>query len=770
MKTTLGKSNINHIKHTWASLLLLLIAPFTVAQTGIGFWGGGFSGAQVCQSSDSETVPYEFTSGTLTANSEVRWMKMVNGTFVDDGLVMTISPSGTVNDITLRVIFDGSSSGNNISVSVFSASPGSTSGSASFFKPEGQYAMRIINSSGTTTYLEASILTFFRGVHPRMAINGTLRKQNYVADVQVLRECVSGILVQNTASCQSSNMSLEIQEVEPFVPASWPFQALVSGGHTWGPNTLNATQAAAVNGSGLDISGFLGSSPGGKTFRVSLTMNPYGTPKTTHMRLHVKDGSVDLRMRDNLTDDNGAEPFDPHATDVFGSPDLWNKLSNTSNPNDGRHEDPDHITIPGNTNKAMVRIENLGCGTSPDNMALRLFWTRARSPEPWSRHWTANSWNMVNSAQPPFDPVFSGSEITISGATMNNPYNRNTDPFAIPNINANDVWTMPFAAGVEWFPPDPADFDATNGQMHNQLQRPIICLLARINETDSLIDSIVFEPDTATLPSIRPYVLNNNNIVTLNTTLVDDATFIQFPGNGTWNWGYSTIGVTHETWYQEEVTIDICLEQLPGGHTEDYLDYGWIELASTVDLWDAWNNGGQMSTNVDDMAQTQWELTDNSGCLENMTLTPGTNETFGVRFHGDMTNLPTNEQHYTFRLYTEYADGSPGMDCLLYVTMPSVPPNPKKDATPLVELSVEGVQVYPNPADELLNLFYPSSEQGEQAFDLEITNMAGQVVQNASNLSTGTTHTVTITDLEAGVYLVSLSKGREVSTHRIVIE
>lgn len=750
-----------------ALMLLITISCFTMAQQGVGNWGGGFSGVPLCESSDDETVPFQFYGTALTAGSEIRWLKKdASGNWVDDGLVMNISPaSGTVNEINLNVTFTGAASGNNVFVSVTSASPGTVSASsAQLTKPEGQCAMRIVNG-GTTTFINGNTLYFWRGLEAEMELAGTASRTDRIVDVQVLRECVTDIMLKNTNNCQYSDMDLTIVEVEQFIPGSWPFMAVKSGGFNPGSVALSTSEANAVNGStGLDLFSFLPSSPGGRHFRVTLTVNTFGGSKHTTMRLHVKDELFDLRMRDNLTQDNGAEPFYAHATDVFESPDIWNRSEDTSTP--GTHENPDYISIPGNTNRLMFFVENIGCGTSPADQAVRLFWTRARSPEPWEIHWTAISSNTVTSAMGG-GSVFSGSEITISGATMGSPHNTNTDPYLLPAIIASGT----HSDGVEWYPPNPDDFDITNGQMHNALQRPIICLLARINEPDSTHDSIVFEPDTV---PIRPYVKNNNNVVTRNTTLVDDKQFLVKPGDGTWNWGYNTIGVGHDSYTEEDVTVDICLEQLPGGHTADYLDYGMIEVATSAGLYTIWDDGGSQSTNMSEIQSTQFSLTANSGCLENMTLSPGTEEALGVRFHGDETNLPSDPQRYRFRLYTLYSDGSPGMSCILNVGYPTAPPefgDPKTRPEAAAVESIDRVRIFPNPADEVLHLFYPAMEtETTTSFDLEVSNMAGQIVMSREAMNRNVQHNLSIKDLEAGVYLISLRVGDEVSTHRIVIE
>ena len=761
-------------------LFASVIFSQTYAQIGTGGWGGGFSGVLVCQPGDMQTVPYEFSGPDLVSGTEVHWLAMDgSGNWVDEGSIMTISPaSGTVNSITFNVTFNGNTSGVNVAVSFQSSAFGTVthSGATSFFKGQGNYAMRLV-AGGNTTYEASNVLFFERGTAPAMQINDTKGYPTAIKDVQIMAACSTHTpKLKQWSGCEYDNMELTITQVDPFVPSStWPFMTTTGAGVVYGPSTLNSSQVADLYGSsGLDISGMLGSTPAGSTFRVTLTGTTYGVSKTSHMRLHVKPGDWDLRMQDNITD-NGAEPFDPWDSDLFESPDLWNKLSSDTGYDTSTtvHVIPDHVTLStGNVNKLLVKVENIGCVESDPNIPLRLFWTRARYPEFWNSHWLFSSSNTVVSALDPNINVAAGSEVTINGASFSAPYNSTTQEFLLPAISNGpaSAWQMPFSSGVDWYPPDPADFDADNGQMKGA-GHPIICLLARINEPSSTNDPIVWEPSSTNQP-IRDYVRNNNNVVTRNTYLVDNKSFIVAPGNGTWNYGFATLGITHGEDMEEAITVTICLEQLPGTYTEDYLDYGTIELGMTEDLYASWEAGGSEEVNLPSSETTLFQLTANSGCVSGITLEPGTDELVGVRFWGTEDNLPDQDQHYTFKLTVMLDDGSEPMSSLLNVTMPATSPL-SADSEPFTGIpgqKCDNIRIYPNPAEEMINLYYPVEAGSTTTMDIRIVNMTGQVVMTREALLVNTPHALSVKDLEPGIYLITIRAGNRSHTYRFMKE
>ncbi|GEM_PF-1860816 len=766
-------------------LFMLFLSLFTLpAFTQIGTGGFNETWIQLCPlSSDWQTL-YTFTGGTLANNTEVRWMKFDGTSWTDDGPAnFTVSPpsGSTVNQFSLRVRFTGAETGNNvfISTTIQSSSPVFGTGSGAASKGEGAYALRLV-SNGNTIYDVDLPMFFEQGVRPAVKINGQEGDDLNIEDLTVLEGCANQVLLQTFSGCQSDDMTLTITEVDAFEAdqANWPFRLPIGAGAFFGPTTMNTAQVNALNGSGLDILGLLGPSPGGKTFRISLTMNAYGTGKTSHTRMHVKEGTWDLRMKDN-DNDNGSEPFDPFDDDLFRSTDIWNKLSDTDPMfwDDGEHDAPDHVTVDENTNKLMVRIENHGC-TESESVPLRLFWTRARFPEYWEEHWIYSlSDNVETSAQPPFDDVAAGSEITIVNPTMADPYNDNQDPFMVPPLTPNQVWPMTFNDdAVDWYPPNPADFDASNGQMLG-LGRPIICLLAILNEKSSAKDPITWEPTTTQQP-IKDYVRNNNNVITRNTHMVDDQTFIVAPGNGTWNYGFSTMGVTHNPQPDEEgntegpITTTICLEQLPTSYADDYLDYGTIELGMTDDLFNSWQSGGEQEVNLPEIDPGLFDLQANTGCVSNIVVDPGMSEQVGVRFWGDESNLPTQDLEYTFKLSISRSNGTQEVSCLLDITMPANSPlgGSKREIEYTVrEVAKERVLIFPNPANDLLHLRFPSTDLTESAtFDMEVLNMAGQVVMSQNTLEMNADHKISIQDLDHGVYLMSITAAGETSVHRVV--
>lgn len=529
-----------------------------------------------------------------------------------------------------------------------------------------------------------------------------------------------------------------------------------------------------LSGTGIPINGFTDGSntitlQTDKHYHISVIYQGQGTWKPAYSVMHYKDGNFDLAMKDTPFDSDGYEPYNKWDNDVFASPDLWNKKSNTMNPTSKTHENPTFASLPGNHNRLMVEIRNVGCSTSTANIPLRLFWTRARTDELWSDHWI---YDLVNNAAPdPNTPSIMrplGSEITISGATQTNPYNTNSDPYLIPAIPAGSTHKISFANGVQWFPPDPTHYDANSGSISNA-GHPVICLLARINEPNSSSDPIRYEP-TGTTDKILPYVKENNNVVTRNTIVVSEpGFFIADPGGG-WNYGFATVMVNNDG--ATPRTVDLCLDQLiDAAGASTFMDHGNIEIGTTTNLYNAWLTGGSQATNMSIVSPTLFLMTNGShGCLENITVAPGSTEQIGVRFNYNGTNLPPSPLEYVYQLsQTTGAEPSVeyGSNSVFIAEVPTVTPAPGPQPafrTTDIEdaLADETLGIYPNPSRDFIDILLGGTSVNGS---LNIYDMNGKLVQTKEAVKGAEKVRINISTLASGNYTVEFT-GSNGTIHR----
>ncbi len=619
----------------------------------------------------------------------------------------------------------------------------------------GNYSLRaVFTPSGVEWGLTGSVpLVIDHGAYPEISINGQIE-----APFVALEDCNQGqVLLSNVSDCRGDEMHLTIYEINPFTQTTT--------GNSYG-RYLNGSEVSQLNSGGLDIRDY--HDPGnpqngiqmvtGKSYRVELTYAEFGEWKPSYADLQFKEGDYDLQMRDNLSLDNGFEPWSNSSMDIYESPDLWNRISSPALIGDP-HENPAYNG--GNPNKLQTRVKNVGCVASPAGVDLRLFWTRARMGELWDQHWVYSFTNTFSSAQSTQNnPILAigGSEITILNPTPSNPYNSSSLPFQLPSIQPGQTWTMTYAQAVEWYPPNPIHYNAQNGQMSQQQQRPIICLLARINEPTSTDDPIIWEP-TGTSDKITPYVRNNNNVVTRNSMLYDDPNYIVDQGSGVWDYGYTTVRLDNTT--ETPQTVTVCLDLIVDPSTnETFSDYGVVELATTTGVYNQWVQGGSNAGGFVAQSPTVFEFTGSThGCISNIEVTSGADEMLGLRFQANGQNFPTEDLRFTYELSMMYADGSMGSSVLNYVGMPATPPvmggSQKRQEQKGVESS--GVSVFPNPASERLTIRFDNSEENlDPSYSLEILSLSGQVVIRKDHLLKGQNQSLDISDLAPGSYIVQL--------------
>lgn len=751
-------------------LTLFAFAAFLNASTAQGVWIG--SQVVVCNDDDIQQFQYilNLTFSDLMEVGETMEVCFAkyntsyqpeSGNDFDTDVIMTFDNDG-INDLS-QINFDVDFNSEDIVVrNVTQGISNQTESIGS--RPEGHYGfiVRIKNGStvksvhGTTLPIQ---YTF--GQAPLMEINGRQSKQ-----VIVLEDCDNGQVLLKNLACHGEHMHLAIREYDPLTGGD--IGTNVSG-------HLSSSQRNALENGGLNIQTYTAngntiSMTAGKTYRVILAFNDLSVWKHTVRFVQVKAGDYDLLIRDHK-DDEGMEPWHPWTGDVTNSPDLWNIHNEAGFPGIPDHEpedfdNPDHVTVVGNTNKMFVRIENLGCVTTPNNLQLRFFWTRAQAKELWDVHWM---YDLIDNGTPyGSGTVPMGSEITIPNPSMTNPYSATSDPFVLPSLDEGEVWKMPWGQAVDWFPPNPDWYDANNGEMNGKTQNPILCLLTLIQDPNG-VDDLSW---SSTPQQVVPFARNHNNVATRNFDLQDNGNFLVDNGDGSWSNGFSTVHVGNES--MSSTTATVCLDLVADANVPgNFADYGVIEIATTDGLYSEWVENQGILDNVTNPQSTIFQLIDGShGCIQDARIPAGADEQIGVRFTANGENFPEEELAFSYALRLTYDDGTIGSESTIQVVMPPTSPiQSQKRGTKNEQsgMGVPGLIVFPNPADDHFLVSFGSNVNLQtETFDLEILDLSGKTVRALSDLQTDQNHRINVKSLSPGIYMVRAKAGSQTYLHKIV--
>lgn len=517
-------------------------------------------------------------------------------------------------------------------------------------RPEGIYAIRgeIYRNNGMTLIMsELGSVTIYEGRAPEFKIvgpNENWSSTEIASSYSILKGCVNNDprIVLDPNHCGSDGFFLYVQETDKNGT-----QAL---GNKVERNLTTSERSGLISGtSSFPINGFTDNTntiniTTGKYYKVGLTYNGAGQWKSNFKVFHYKEGTWDLVLK-NKSNDKGYEPINQWDDDVFNAPSIWNKKSTTTSQNTKVHENPTFASLPNNKNKFFVEIHNIGCEPSPANQSLRAYWTIARTDELYSEHWTNNANNILNINS---NSVLGGCEITIT-----DPKDKSSasNPFQIPAVAAKGSYKIPWASGLDWYPPNPQLYkdvslggNAING-------RPSFCLLARINEKNSANDPIIFEP-TGVTDKILTYVKENNNVSTLNTTLYDDPGFFVLGGSGNHHhFGDAITQVNNSSNINRPKNL--CYELVELFPNQSFLNYGNIEVRINTSLFNIWQSSGSQSENMNLMSTNRFSVTsDKRFCLKNLNLPSNyTSGQIAIRFISNhLLPRPSSDEQFRYQI------------------------------------------------------------------------------------------------------------------------
>jgi hypothetical protein len=669
------------------------------------------------------------------------------------------------------------------------------------------------NPSGTNIINDPATAQITLGWNPNFGVLDHLGTLSNDWLAKVIPSCMSNdVLIQTIGGlpCNPTNLHLFVTEYT-YNHVDHLFSSTASPSyHLDGILTSNELTRFSTSG-GLNIADIVSDASRSTTGTTSFTFKPgfyYGIQilntdhgrwlTTTTKYVQISGNKWDLVLKDNNAD-RGQEPIEVWTRNVFSSPDLWNRKNTAGQPapaDFSDHEDLDYVNTAGNTNRMFFEVENIGCDASPANVPLRLFWTRARTNEKWDHDWIYDltdhtlGGNSIEDGNGSLKPL--GSEITIPSPT-NNTYSKvttfpNPDAVLLPSIPGNDSYIPAWSDGVDWFPPNNEWYMYSNTSTlswRNADQRNIVCLLAKIGETNAVLpngDPIVWEGTASSkyaFPEvpISEMVANNNNINTRNTVLVENSSFFKTYGNSDWDYGYGTVMVPNAS--PTPRNINLCLDLLDSDFSADFSAYGEIYIGVTDQLWSSWiSNGSPELTNAVVAEPGLFLATSGTHvCINDIDVTFASEEQVGVRFlYQDAAELPSTEELYEYSLVEIDRSESaiPGSASVFQVTVPTVNPNSllmKKDDRPektLVDNTLQ-MSVYPNPTRNVL--IVGLQMEADEAYRIQLLDITGKVMEEISGtaVSKKFSHVLDVKNYRSAVYFIELITNGETKRQKVVI-
>jgi hypothetical protein len=302
------------------------------------------------------------------------------------------------------------------------------------------------------------------------------------------------------------------------------------------------------------------------TVRASLLASPGLVPPTGVP-------GPDLWSQDT-SDDIGVEP-NPSSEPMYLSNDIWVRTGNDGLANQD-HQNAEYRTPGGAPNNVYVRVRNRACSGAQSG-TVKLYWAKASSGLSWPAPWDGSVTT----------PALMGGLIGSAPIT----------------VLGGDDEIVSFA----WSPPNPADYAVFGADRHH------FCLLARI-ETSSTAPFGMTTPETSNLYA---NVVNNNNIVWKNISVVDDL-----PGTA------KTTGLTVANF--GERPHKLLLQFLHGDEPPTLLEWGRVLVDLPQELAERMREGG--GEGIEWLTTTTFALVEPKAALGGVELQPGDVYALGVRF------------------------------------------------------------------------------------------------------------------------------------------
>lgn len=468
-------------------------------------------------------------------------------------------------------------------------------------------------------------------------------------------------------------------------------------------------------------------------------------PHVAYYRLTVYDGSAvqkvatkivkvklstaadyDLAMRDSYADmldePNTQATVDAREWNIWLSPDIWNRQVN-----DGvlTHENPEYFIS--NPNFVYTRVRNVGCRPSPSS-DLRLYWTKASTGEKWRNDWDGTT-QVASSGAPLPSLIPGGGEITSGG------------PINIAPLppGSSTVLVHP------WFPTRPEDFDGSPKTVD-------ACLLARIEDPHGMTIPEVFGT------SVKPNILNNNNIITRNLVITNLNPMNKMTGR-------HRIDIASAEASAQSFNLQFISDRAINPHFSGNFTAVAYATLYLGDLFDRWMQGGAQGTYTQINEAERSVVFDGSQTLmlENIQLNPGERFPVDVEFSLLPGTSQVFENEFVMHLRQfvnnpQLADDVYGNVTFMVNTSMRADGQGQKQAPGAVTgvSSKDLFSVYPNPADHMLNVLYAKGEP--VSADVTVYDVTGRQVFNASNQEFGSSpYQINIASFTSGVYFITVT-------------
>ncbi len=497
--------------------------------------------------------------------------------------------------------------------------------------------------------------------------------------------------------------------------------------------------------------------------------------------------------------DYGFEPYLPSSwnwdyRNITQSPDIWNRKANDGST---QFENPTHsIASPQNANYMNVRIHNRSCVATPAS-ELEMYWTIARNWEPWAADW----WN--------YDRQVGGNSIVHQGITR--PLG---SEITIADIfdYTSAITKMPvaaFAPGEKrniahpWIVPSPEWYlnqPTFPIQFNRTFSTPVICLLARLQETWKADNGNPNDPSPSNALSaninIVDYVSQHNNFATRNTHIMNSTDGYKWRPIGQQpRTGGGVIAIvpqpadpgtvpppTNIVIIADTPTVVVGIDDDGNSIEQPQLpinlaNFGHLELFMDALLWEKWIAGGAQGENIEIIAEQVIRVTNPfRASLSNIVLAEGemgwlATEAVLYEDAAPESNLQYHFSVGSFNPETGLTIGSPTHFELNVLANPTVENEVAENTLTSVNSLTNNdmVKVFPNPAKHKL---YIEDKTINSQTVFTIYDMQGKLIKQVKGTKGSGVFeaSLDIEGLTPGVYNLNVKTSEKQTSVRFIVE
>lgn len=437
--------------------------------------------------------------------------------------------------------------------------------------------------------------------------------------------------------------------------------------------------------------------------------------------------------------DTGLEP-NPSANtwiNIYQSPDIWNRVTNSGL--NLIHENPGY-SGPG-SNVMRFRVHNQSCHTSSPSYA-RLYWTMGSTGETWPDSWIGVGVGNIGG-------IAAGGELNIpyTGFNPSNIYVPGYG-FKIPALAPGEEYII----DAKWHPVNPSIYGANADN--------VICFLGRIDDPNDPMHNEQVGP-------IEPNVVNNNNIVTRNTRLVNLSGVYPFSGSGFFIGNY----------FNDEHHFDIRFERVKDSGIP-FENAGNVTIKLDPRIWQRWIEGGKQGEGIQILNYDQHEIlvtNISKAILKNIRLQAKESLPVTVNFNLVNMNINTLEK-YDFAV-SQVASDKPseqyGSVCHFLVDINREDQNEEyleKQSGNSYSLFSDDLKLSPNPVSDIAFLSF--TLKNDAKITAKITDWHGKEIKSliSSELKKGKNSIQFSTaGLPQGSYMVNISSGLENKSLQLMV-